>query len=203
MDADDRAADGRTARWAHRRPQLLAAATEYVLDNGVADLTLRPLAAGIGVTITTVVRQFGSKDELIEEVTRAINQQLLDDLRHDPELADRPPIETLRTLWHRWLTPAQARQFRLMFELYGLALQNPRQYRWFTESVVRDWLPPIEQALARAGVQPARARTLATLVLALLRGLHLDLVVTHDTARIDAAFEIAVTTLAAAVGANQ
>jgi hypothetical protein len=35
--------EGRTVRFQHRRPEQLAAATEYVLDHGVAGLSLRRL----------------------------------------------------------------------------------------------------------------------------------------------------------------
>ncbi|WP_173010171.1 TetR/AcrR family transcriptional regulator [Mycolicibacterium sp. P9-64] len=193
--------DGRATRWEHRRPTLLAAATEYVLDNGVANLTLRPLAAGIGVTIATVVRQFGSKEQLIEEVTRGINREIVENLHDDPELAAGPPVQTLRLLWRRWLTPAEARKFALMFELYGLALRDPEKYRWFTDSVVRDWgLALIEDALIDSGIESGQAEIVGTLTLALLRGLQLDHAATHDTARIDAAFEMAVALLAPTVG---
>jgi AcrR family transcriptional regulator len=193
--------DGRATRWEHRRPMLLAAATEYVLDHGVSNLTLRPLAAAIGVTIATVVRQFGSKEQLIEEVTRGINQQLLADLHNDPELTAGPPVETLRILWRRWLTPTEARKFSLMFELYGLALREPEKYRWFTDSVVREWgLTLVEGALIDSGSESGQAEIHGTLILAVLRGLQLDYAATHDTARISAAFEVAVALLAPAVG---
>ncbi|MGY3554587.1 AcrR family transcriptional regulator [Williamsia sp. R60] len=149
----------------------------------------------MGITIATVVRQFGTKEALIEEVSRSINADLLRTLRDDPELADLSPAQTLRTLWRRWLDPAQGRQFRMLFELYALALRHPEQYRWFTESIVTDWLPQIESPLISDGVDPAAARQLSTLVLAVLRGLHLDLVATGDVDRVDAAFELAMATL--------
>lgn len=195
----DEAVDGRAARWAHRRPELVAAATRYVLDRGVSDLTLRPLASAMGVTIATVVRQFGSKEALVEEISRAINEDLLTTLREDPQLVGLAPAQTLRTLWRRWLDPSQGRQFRLLFELYGLALRHPEQYRWFTDSIVADWLPQIEAPLIGEGVDPDTARQLATLVLAVLRGLHLDLVATGDVDRVDAAFELAMATLSPAL----
>ncbi|WP_338888740.1 TetR/AcrR family transcriptional regulator [Rhodococcus sovatensis] len=197
-DEPNASVDGRAARWAHRRPELVAAATRYVLDRGVSDLTLRPLASAMGVTIATVVRQFGSKEALVEEITRAINEDLLATLREDPELVGSTPVETLRTLWRRWLDPAQGRQFRVMFELFGLASHHPEQYRWFTDSIVTDWLPQIEAPLIGEGLDPAVARHAATLVLAVLRGLHLDLVATGDVDRVDAAFELAMATLAPA-----
>jgi AcrR family transcriptional regulator len=198
-DTPDAAVDGRAARWAHRRPELVAAATRYVLDHGVSDLTLRPLASAMGITIATVVRQFGSKEALVEEITRAINDDLLTTLRDDPELVDSPPVETLRILWRRWLDPAQGKQFRVMFELFGLASHHPEQYRWFTDSIVTDWLPQIEAPLIDDGVDPATARPVATLVLSVLRGLHLDLVATGDIERVDAAFELAMATLGPAL----
>jgi AcrR family transcriptional regulator len=171
---------------------LLAAATEYVLDNGVANLTLRPLAAALGVTITTLIRHFESKEALVEEICRRIYRQLLDDLRADPELADRPSVETLRALWRRWQDPRQARQFTFIFELYGLALRDPERYLWFTRSVVAEALVPLEVGLVRDGSTPEEARNMGTVLLAVLRGLHLDLAATHDNDRVDAAFNLAV-----------
>ncbi|MGF0319619.1 TetR/AcrR family transcriptional regulator [Nocardia fluminea] len=188
--------DGRTSRWSHRRPELLVAATEYVLDHGVADLTLRPLAKDIGVTITTVIRQFGSKDQLIETVVRGIHQQLLTDLREDPALAGNDPEIVLQRLWNRWLEPHRAREFGLLFELYALALRAPDNYQWFLATVVKDWLQPIMDALHALGHSGPNVEALATTILALLRGLHLDLAATQDADRVTAAFEITIAALA-------
>jgi len=49
-------------------------------------------------------------------------------------------------------------------------------------------LAPFEEALGAAGFPPERARSLATLSLAAMRGLQLDLLATGERARIDAAF---------------
>ena len=188
--------DGRTSRWAHRRPELLAAATAYVLDHGVADLTLRPLAEGIGVTIATVIRQFGSKEQLIESVARGIHERLLTDLRYDPALAGNHPLNVLQTLWSRWLEPGRAREFGLLFELYALALRTPDSYQWFLTTVVHDWLKPMKGALEDLGHSDRNAEAIATAVLALLRGLHLDLAATQDTIRVTAAFDMAMAAIA-------
>lgn len=189
--------DGRTRRWEHRRPELLAAATEYVLANGVAGLTMRPLAEGIGVTIATLIRQFGSKDQLVEEVCRGIHASTMQKLTSDPALQGLSPRDTLDTLWARWLDPAQARQFVFLFELLGMSLRYPDRYRWFTTSIVADWVVPIEAALTTAGKSADEARILATVVLGLIRGLHMDLASTGDRVRVDAAYEAAIDALAA------
>ncbi|CAB4967533.1 unannotated protein [freshwater metagenome] len=188
--------DGRTSRWQHRRPELLAAATEYVLDHGVADLTLRPLASGIGVTIATVIRHFGSKDQLVEAVVRGIHAQLLTDLHSDAALAGGDPERVLRTLWSRWLEPRRAREFALLFEIYALALRAPHDHAWFLATVVTDWLQPLKEALRGLGHSQPDADVLATAILALLRGLHLDLAATKDADRVTAAFDRTVGALA-------
>lgn len=188
--------DGRTVRWEHRDDELLAAATDYVLDNGVASLTMRPLAEAVGVTITTLIRRFGSKDELIEQICRNIHADMLDTLAHDPELQDLDPRKMLDVLWGRWLDPVQSRQFVFLFELVGVALRDPDSYGWFTTSVIEDWLRPIEEVLITVGTDPQRARTLGTVLLSLLRGLHMDFAMTGDKERINAAYHLVIDAMA-------
>ena len=48
-----------------RRRELLDAAYRYVLDHGLADLSLRPLAAAIGSSPRVLLFLFGSKDGLV------------------------------------------------------------------------------------------------------------------------------------------
>ncbi|WP_338889403.1 TetR/AcrR family transcriptional regulator [Rhodococcus sovatensis] len=188
--------DGRTVRWEHRDGELLAAATQYVLDHGVATLTMRPLAEAVGVTIATLIRRFGSKDELLEQICRSIHLDMLDTLAYDPELAGLDPRQTLDVLWGRWLDPAQARQFTFLFELFGVALRDPDRYGWFAESVISDWLAPIEDVLVEVGTEISQARALATVVLSLLRGLHMDFAMTGDRDRVEAAYHLVVDAMA-------
>ena len=63
----------------------------------------------------------------------------------------------------------------------GSAVRDPERYSQVLSSVVRDWLTPI-------GWPPADVATLATLVLAQVRGLQLDLAATGDRERVDNAF---------------
>lgn len=162
----------------------------------MATLTLRPLAEGIGVTIATVIRHFGSKDALVQAVATDINATLVDDMRTDPRLRDRTPQDLLHALWNQWLhEPDRRREFAVCFELYGLAIATPQNYQWFFDSVVTDWLAIIEGRLdGLPGIAPD-ASTLATVILGLIRGLHLDLIATGDTERVHQAFTLAMSAL--------
>jgi len=69
---------------------------------------------------------------------------------------------------------------RLFFETYGLALRHPERYRDFLDHAVRDWL---DEPLA------AIDDVSATLALATVTGLVLDLLTTGDSLRVEAAME--------------
>lgn len=83
----------------------------------------------------------------------------------------------------------------MCFELYGLAIATPDRYGWFLDSVVAQWLDLIEGQLRKMSGPHAATPAAATLILALFRGLHLDVIATDDVERVDAAFELAVSTL--------
>lgn len=182
---------------------MLEAATAYALDVGVADLTLRPLAEAIGTSITSLNRQFGSKEGLVREVCQGLHRQMTHALDAAWDQTSGRPIDVLRALWELWLAPYYDQQFRFLFELYGMALRHPERYRWFADSVVRDWMTPLETSLVASGHSPDAARTTTTLVLAVIRGLRLDLAATGETDRIAQAFDVALEVLTPRLAQSQ
>jgi len=189
MDGESPRIDGRTARFQHRRPELLGAAAEYVLDNGLAELSLRRLAEALGVTHATLLRHFVSKDELVLEVTEHIRADFETRLVSDVDLLPGYSVADLaRALWSRLCEPREQRQFRLLFELFGS--RSPGDER-LTESMIHGWVALISDRIVVAdGWNRQDAQALATLLLAQFRGLQLDLMLTGERARVDAALEI-------------
>ena len=67
-----------------RRAATLAKAAEYVLEHGLADLSLRPLAKALGTSPRMLLYDFGSKERLIHEILAEIRRHetsLLDEMR--------------------------------------------------------------------------------------------------------------------------
>ena len=162
-----------------RRAQLLGAAVDYAVEHGLADLTLRPLADALGVMPNTLVHHFGSKEELLSEILNGVRDRLRAlraDMEQDPEQA---PLEGV---WAWTSAPERLALFRSFFEAYGLALHQPERYRPFLDRVVADWLADAEPA--------GRTPQQATLELAVLRGLLLDLLTTGERERVQAAFSL-------------
>lgn len=189
---DDRV-DGRTLRYQDRRPALLAAATEYVLDHGIDDVSLRPVAAALGVSHATLLRHFKSKNELLVHVGEKIRGDFVRSWQQDERFRTATSAaELVRMVWTRLCEPTEQRQFVLLFQLVGRVARVPAEAQALAPSIVDGWLTPIEERLRTDGWPDGEARTIATLVLAQIRGLQLDLLLTGDRARVDAAFDAAI-----------
>src|SRR5258708_32000019 len=172
-----------------RRAKLLDEVADYILSNGLADLSLRPLAKAINTSPRMLLYFFGRKERLIAEALAHIRtREQIDFKRAVSKSRPADRIESLARDWRLSASPRREKYSRLFFEVYGLALQNRKQFPGFLEQAVDDWLPLFEQAFAAVGVPPARAQTLATLALGAVRGLHLDLLATGERKRTEAAF---------------
>lgn len=170
-----------------RRPQpdirdrLLDACADYALAHGLPD-RLGPLATATGTSARMLIYHFGTRDALLRAVLRRARQRQLDAfgdlLRVRP---DEPYTTTLDRAWTS-ITGSDGRPYLRMF---GRLRESAAQQLWpdFRRTATTDWLGPLEDGLRSTG-RPE----LATLVLAVIRGLLMDLDATGDTARTDRAF---------------
>jgi AcrR family transcriptional regulator len=173
-----------------RRDELLEAAAAYLLRHGVADLSLRPMAAAIGTSARLLIYHFGSRERLLIDAMGVIRQrgrhEVAGMLRETPATPDLGAL--LRTFW-RWCTSAHNRPYlRLLFEVHGLALQQPRQYAAYLAGSVGHWIE-----LLTAALKPSlgrQAETTATLVVGTIDGLLMDYLSTRDLARTSRAIDL-------------
>ena len=172
-----------------RRATLLDVVADYILRHGLAELSLRPLGTAIRTSPRMLLYFFGSKERLITEALLHIRKREQLDLRRALSRSRSATREQLvLRQWKSWSSPRREKYLKLFFEVYGLSLQNPDRYPWFSQGVVRDWLPLVERAFAVA-VSAEHAQALATLGLATVRGLQLDLLATGERARTERAFQ--------------
>lgn len=167
-----------------RQVELLDAAYRYVLEHGLADLSLRPLAAAIGTSPRVLLFLFGSKDGLLAALLdRARTDELavLDEVR-----GDAGPGRTHRAagaVW-AWLAAPQHRPLlTLWLEAYTRSLVEPDgPWADFAARTVHDWLAVLG-ADADAAPETHVDHEDRTLLLAVLRGALLDLLATGDADR--------------------
>jgi len=130
---------------------------------------------------------FGTKEQLLEAILGRLRDRMV--AATSERLGEQPDLATAaRAAWTRTSDPQQEAEFRLFFAVYGRALQAPQQFAGFLERVVADWMSALVDAQG-PGTDPATATRTATLVIATIRGLLLDLLATGDRVRVQDAAE--------------
>jgi AcrR family transcriptional regulator len=174
------------------KQKLLDAVVGYFAKHGLADASLRPIAAELGVSVNALVHHFGSKDDLVvAALRRAIEMQVaVQDkwLKREPHLSE---AERLRKWW-KWLVTSDENLavVRLGIEAAALdatALGIPGPVRAEQISV---WRLTIKQNLVAEGLAPDTAEVEASLAKAMFTGLVIDLLATGDKRRLTAALDL-------------
>ena len=165
------------------KERLIEALVAHFERNGLADTSLRGMAAAIGSSHRMLSYHFGSRQGLLVELSRAVERQQR--AYFEAMLADEStsPVQVMRAMYEQITQPALADQERLFFELYARALLDPETSD-FVPEVVEAWLPPVTRLFARLGLSGEDAAAEARLALATSRGLLLDLLATGDRAAV-------------------
>jgi AcrR family transcriptional regulator len=160
-----------------RRDELLEAAYRYVLEHGLADVSLRPLALAVGSSPRVLLFLFGNKEGLVRALLARARADELAALTRMRGSGD--PAVLGGTVWAWLVSPEHRALLRLWVEAYARSVVDPAgPWGGFAERTVADWL----DVLAPAGGPADR-----TLLLAVLRGALLDLLATGDADRTTAA----------------
>lgn len=170
-----------------RRAELLEKLVAYSRRHGLADMSLRPLAAAVGSSPRMLLYFFSSKEQLVREVIAYSRREQVG-LVSSALSADADGA--LDRLWQWLADPANAHVERLFFESYALSLrEDPGAWDGYAAASVAEWLPHLRPVAARLmpGADPEAG---ATMLLGVLRGLLLDLLATGDTDRIRSALRM-------------
>lgn len=170
-----------------RRPQpeirerLLDACTDYALQHGLPD-RLGPLATATGTSSRMLIYHFETRDRLRREILEQARQRQVETWTEFLSLRpDEPYTVTLARAWSAISGP-QGEPYLRMFSRLNDSAGEPL-WPGFRRRATTDWLDPLEQGMNSVG-KPE----LATVVLAVIRGLLMDLDATGDSERADRAF---------------
>jgi AcrR family transcriptional regulator len=176
-----------------RREELLESAYRYVLDHGIGDLSLRPLAKAIGSSPRVLLFLFGSKDGLVRALLARARQDeygLLEELR----AGGTPDLRAVASRVWAWLLAPEHRGLLVLWtESYARALVAPDgTWGGFATATVRDWLALLGEAQPEDERDTPAGEARRTLVLAALRGALLDLLATGEEERTTAAVALGI-----------
>ncbi|MGJ3245223.1 MAG: TetR/AcrR family transcriptional regulator [Elainellaceae cyanobacterium] len=156
------------------RQALLAAALEWIEDDGISSLSLRGIARRVGVSHNAPYRHFEDKTALL----RAVAEEGFLSLTHtlSKTLADAPkhPLRRLEAIGVAYVQYAvdHAAHYRVMFGPY----QHPQNHNYpsLTQAANESFMVlvgVIAEGQANEGIRPGNAQELARVAWALVHGL--------------------------------
>jgi AcrR family transcriptional regulator len=161
------------------RQELLARAIAYVAANGMVDVSLRALAAGIGTSHRMLIYHFGSREGLVAAIVGSIEAQqrtVLEELSRDAT----SPAGLVRSQWAQLTDPQVLPFVRLFFEVLVYASRGQPGTEDFLANLTEPWIEVGAAVAERMGVKTSDAEL--RLGVAVSRGLLMDVVAGADVA---------------------
>ncbi|WP_329376570.1 TetR/AcrR family transcriptional regulator [Streptomyces sp. NBC_01351] len=172
-----------------RKHQLLELAYAHVLDHGLADMSLRPLAEAIGSSPRVLLFLFGSKDALVQALLARAREDETGMLGAVHRARPGHDLARAGQLVWGWLAdPAHRKLLTLWVEGYSRSLTaDAGPWAGFAGRTISDWLEVFAAAQPPAHRDTPEGLAERTLLLAVLRGALLDLLAAGDEPRATAA----------------
>jgi AcrR family transcriptional regulator len=172
-----------TLRGERRREELLSAVVDHVLENGLRDFSLRRAAAEAGTSHRILLYHFGTSSELLREVLAEIRRPVIEAARG---ALRQPGADPIATAWE--ILSGKLPVTRVLLEVQMLSAVD-ESYREIAQDYMEAYLPVVEEAIAPE-IEGRRRKDAAALVLAVIRGLLLDVRSTGELERAWRAFEL-------------
>ncbi len=175
-----------------RRTALLDEVVTHLGQHGLANVSLRPMAKALNVSVNSLMHHFGSKDDLIITALRRSGsvQQDVEErwLARQPRMSQ---ADLLRAWW-RWITASTDNLAIVRLGIEAAAMEAtltglPRHVR---SEQIGLWRSNIEDRLVAEGVPHETAIIEASLAKAMFTGLVVDLLATGQKARLTRSLEV-------------
>ncbi|MET9474922.1 TetR/AcrR family transcriptional regulator [Streptomyces sp. NPDC002917] len=176
-----------------KREDLLCRVRSYVLRNGLASLSLRPLARELGTSDRMLLYYFGTKERMVAEALSLDDRRPLLRFRDVRNSADAPEDAAglrrlLEELWEEFHSPDRQAVMPLQFELMTASVLHPDRYGPLMRDLIAEWTDLFTPLFVRLGMSDERARNEATLVVDAILGLLYGSLADGDWDRAAAAF---------------
>jgi len=163
------------------RDELLDRIVAEVAVHGLADRSMRELAASVGSSHRMLLYHFGSRDGLVAAIVGFTEAAQRDALR-ELAVGARSPADLVRQLWARVSSPELRPFVRLFFETLATQARSPGR----ATDPTADWLDAVR---GLGPVAEAYDDTDTRLGIAVMRGLLVDVLATGDVQAATAALE--------------
>lgn len=142
----------------HSEEEILDAAVQVALDEGLLGLTYRSVGRSLGIADRTVVYYFPTKDALVLAVLERITEQLQDVLAGALGESRHESAVLVERAWASLVTPDADPSIRILLETFGLAVRGQQPYPEVISGVLCTWTSWVADHLTgEPGTRDARA----------------------------------------------
>ncbi|MBW8800577.1 MAG: TetR/AcrR family transcriptional regulator [Streptomyces sp.] len=139
------------------------------MRNGIADLSLRPLAKALGTSDRMLLYYFGTKERMVAEALDIYERRPLLRTRELLEAVGPPasPADLRRFMeevWRQFSDPGVRAAFPLYFEIMSASVLHPDRYGPVMRGIVAEWTGLFTSVFRDLGMSRDRACTQATLL---------------------------------------
>ncbi|MFJ8010265.1 TetR/AcrR family transcriptional regulator [Streptomyces fagopyri] len=176
-----------------KRRDLLDRVRAHVVRNGLAGLSLRPLARALGTSDRMLLYYFGSKERMVAEALTVYERRPILHARNllDSNGSPRDPAALRRFVeetWRQLSAPDMRATLPLYLEIMAAGLLHPDRYGPVVRDTLNEWRRLFASVFRDLGMTEAQARTEATLLVDAAFGLLIAPLTDGDWDRADATF---------------
>lgn len=164
-----------------RKPQLIAAILDYLLDKSLASVSFRTIAQALGVSTYTLVYHFGTRADLLKEVVAAVSTRatfIEEQLLERPDTLD-AYFEGFEASWEWTLQPRNRQLQRLEFEAALVEASQPQDHT-FSRALFDTWHRIGREALISLGIPADVAGLEVRMLVDNFYGIQYDYVLNND-----------------------
>jgi AcrR family transcriptional regulator len=167
---------------------LLKKVLGFAATDGIADRSLREIAAGVGTSHRMLLYHFGSREGLLAAIVGEIEAQQRAAMTALASQNGETAADLMGQLWQQVSSPELRPFVRLFFEVFALAVRGAPGTERLLEGLTATWVEDAVRAAETLDVPADPA--LMRLGVAVTRGLLLDLLAGTPREEVDAAYEM-------------
>jgi len=170
-----------------RRTEILRQLTDYLLEHGLGEASLRPLAAAAGTNARMLVYHFRSKENLMVELVEELRLWHREAFRRWLDDHSGTATQDLLTYLWNWASSRKMEGLhRVVFQCASAGWQQPSVLGSPVRRLYGDWEQMLEASLVLRDVGAQDSKALAAAAIGAVRGLLLDYLATGDRTRANA-----------------
>jgi AcrR family transcriptional regulator len=159
-----------------KRRELTDRVRAYLVRNGLAGLSLRPLARALGTSDRMLLYYFGTKEGMVAEALALDERRPLLRAREMLASAESPRDPAglrrfMEEIWQRFGAPDLRPALPLYLEIMTASLIDPDRYGPVLSDVLTEWTELLTSVFRDLGMPQVRARTEAALLVDATLGL--------------------------------